>query len=91
MLQVKCCTCGYESNTVEGFLDLSLEITRAGTLEKALQRYTAAEYLDQVSLCSPTRTPDFHPWLARPSALSNGCKGSASSTPTLSMAALMAL
>jgi hypothetical protein len=46
-LQVKCCECGYESNTMEGFLDISLDITRASSLTKALARHTAAEYLDQ--------------------------------------------
>lgn len=46
-LQVKCCECGYESNTVDDFLHISLEITRAHSLTKALQRFTTGEYLDQ--------------------------------------------
>lgn len=45
-LQVKCAECGYESNTTDPFLDISLEINRAQTLEKALDRFTANEYLD---------------------------------------------
>ena len=45
--QVKCCECGYESNTVDDFLHISLEITRAHSLTKALQRFTTGEYLDQ--------------------------------------------
>ncbi|CAK0758926.1 hypothetical protein CVIRNUC_002658 [Coccomyxa viridis] len=45
--QVKCCECGYESNTVDDFLHISLEITRASSLTKALQRFTSGEYLDQ--------------------------------------------
>lgn len=43
---MKCIECGFESNTVDPFLDISLEINRASTLEKALQRYTATEYLE---------------------------------------------
>ncbi|KAK9841788.1 hypothetical protein WJX81_002879, partial [Elliptochloris bilobata] len=44
--QVKCCECGYESNTLENFLFLSLEVTRAASLERALQRFTSCETLD---------------------------------------------
>ena len=44
--QVKCTECGNESNTVDPFLDISLEINRANTLERALQRFTATEYLE---------------------------------------------
>jgi ubiquitin carboxyl-terminal hydrolase 36/42 len=43
---VKCTECGYESNTIDPFLDISLEINRAHTLDKALQRFTATEYLE---------------------------------------------
>lgn len=45
-LQVKCTECGHESNTYDVFLDLSLEINRASSLLKALQRFTSSEYLD---------------------------------------------
>lgn len=46
--QVKCLasSCNHISNTFDPILDLSLEITRASTLTKALQRFTAVEYLD---------------------------------------------
>lgn len=46
--QVKCLSakCHYVSNIFEPFLDLSLEITRASTLAKALHRFTAVEILD---------------------------------------------
>lgn len=44
--QVKCTQCGYESNTYDPFLDLSLEINHASSLEKALHRFTAGETLD---------------------------------------------
>jgi len=44
--QVKCCECGYESNTLETFLFLSLEVTRAASVERALQRFTSCETLD---------------------------------------------
>lgn len=44
--QVKCSQCGYESNTYDPFLDLSLEINHAHTIEKALKLFTAVEVLD---------------------------------------------
>ena len=46
--QVKCLNggCRHVSNTFDPFLDLSLEISRASTLAKALQRFTAVETLD---------------------------------------------
>jgi hypothetical protein len=44
--QLKCTQCDYESNTYDPFLDLSLEITRAHSVQKALQRFTAGEVLD---------------------------------------------
>ena len=46
IMQVKCTDCGYESNTFEPFLDISLEINRSNTLLKALERFTSGEYLD---------------------------------------------
>lgn len=45
-LQVKCTECGHESNTYDVFLDLSLEINKASSVQKALQRFTTSEYLD---------------------------------------------
>jgi hypothetical protein len=44
--QVKCTQCSYESNTYDPFLDLSLEITHANSVEKALHRFTTGEVLD---------------------------------------------
>lgn len=44
--QLKCTQCDYESNTYDPFLDLSLEITRAHSVQKALQRFTTGEVLD---------------------------------------------
>ena len=44
--QVKCTECGHESNTYDVFLDLSLEINKASSVQKALQRFTSSEYLD---------------------------------------------
>eukprot|EP00232_Nephroselmis_pyriformis_P018142 CAMPEP_0182895866 /NCGR_PEP_ID=MMETSP0034_2-20130328/25936_1 /TAXON_ID=156128 /ORGANISM="Nephroselmis pyriformis, Strain CCMP717" /LENGTH=402 /DNA_ID=CAMNT_0025029715 /DNA_START=59 /DNA_END=1264 /DNA_ORIENTATION=+ len=44
--QVKCMSCKYESNTFDPFLDLSLEINKASTLNKALQAFTIQEVLD---------------------------------------------
>ena len=46
LLQVKCQDCQYESNTYDPILDISLEISRAASVEKALQRYTTGEVLD---------------------------------------------
>lgn len=36
----------YESNKVDPFLDLSLEVTRAPSVRRALQHFTAPEVLD---------------------------------------------
>lgn len=36
-LQVTCMDCGYESNTFDPFLDISLEINRASSVKKALE------------------------------------------------------
>ena len=44
--QVKCTDCSYESNTYEPFLDLSLEIARADSVTKALERFTTGEVLE---------------------------------------------
>ncbi|KAL4424055.1 hypothetical protein ABPG75_001356 [Micractinium tetrahymenae] len=44
--QVKCSECGYESNTYDPCIDLSLEITRAQSVKRALERFTAGEVLD---------------------------------------------
>ncbi|KAK2077331.1 hypothetical protein QBZ16_004965 [Prototheca wickerhamii] len=43
--QVKCQSCGYESNTYEPFLELSLDIGRSTSVTRALQRFTAGETL----------------------------------------------
>lgn len=46
MEQVKCLSCGHASNTFEPFLDISLEINRAATVNLALERFTNVEFLD---------------------------------------------
>lgn len=43
--QVKCCKCGYESNTYETILDLSLEI-KGTSVHSALKNFTDPEILD---------------------------------------------
>uniref|UniRef100_A0A7N0UGV3 Ubiquitin carboxyl-terminal hydrolase n=4 Tax=Kalanchoe fedtschenkoi TaxID=63787 RepID=A0A7N0UGV3_KALFE len=44
--QVRCMQCSYCSNKYDPFLDLSLEIAKADTLQKALGHFTAKEQLD---------------------------------------------
>lgn len=44
--QVKCLSCGHASNTYDPFLDVSLEINRVTSVEKALEGFTRPEYLD---------------------------------------------
>ncbi|KAG8367586.1 hypothetical protein BUALT_Bualt16G0087400 [Buddleja alternifolia] len=44
--QVKCMQCSFCSNKFDPFLDLSLEILKADTLQKALSHFTAKEQLD---------------------------------------------
>ena len=45
-MQVKCTICSTCSNTYDPLLDLSLEINRADSLTKALNRFTAVEALE---------------------------------------------
>lgn len=44
--QVKCTQCSHCSNKYDPFLDLSLEVARADSLQKALAHFTAVEVLD---------------------------------------------
>ncbi|KAK1395874.1 Ubiquitin carboxyl-terminal hydrolase [Heracleum sosnowskyi] len=44
--QVKCMQCCYTSDKFDPFLDLSLEIVKADSLQKALTHFTAKEFLD---------------------------------------------
>ncbi|CAJ2649580.1 unnamed protein product [Trifolium pratense] len=44
--QVKCRQCSFSSNKFDPFLDLSLEILKANSLQKALANFTASELLD---------------------------------------------
>ncbi|KAG0257866.1 Ubiquitin carboxyl-terminal hydrolase 36 [Mortierella polycephala] len=45
--QVKCMKCGYESNTFETYLDLSLDIRGAESVQRALRDYTKPEVLSK--------------------------------------------
>jgi ubiquitin carboxyl-terminal hydrolase 36/42 len=45
-VQITCDGVDYTSSTFDPFLDLSLEITKAHSLTRALQHFTAAEVLD---------------------------------------------
>ncbi|KAL1817711.1 ubiquitin carboxyl-terminal hydrolase 23 isoform X1 [Daucus carota subsp. sativus] len=44
--QVKCMQCSYTSDKFDPFLDLSLEIVKADSLQRALTHFTAKEFLD---------------------------------------------
>ena len=60
--QVQCQVCGYESNTYDQYLDLSLEVDRCSSVVTALKHFTAAERLDMQNLykckrCAPKRVP----------------------------------
>ncbi|RWV91864.1 hypothetical protein GW17_00045811 [Ensete ventricosum] len=44
--QVKCTQCSYSSSKFDPFVDLSLEIAKADSLQKALTHFTAVEQLD---------------------------------------------
>ena len=44
--QVRCLKCGYNSNTYDAFLDLSLEVSDVSSVQKALQSFTRPERLD---------------------------------------------
>lgn len=46
LIQVQCEQCLHCSNKVDPFLDLSLDISKADSLQRALLRFTAAEHLD---------------------------------------------
>ena len=48
IFQVKCVQCSFCSNKFDPFLDLSLEINKAESLNKALSHFNAKEYLDGV-------------------------------------------
>ncbi|CAK9021553.1 unnamed protein product [Durusdinium trenchii] len=43
--QVLCLKCKYASNTFDPFMDISLEVSKASTLEKALDAFTTSEQL----------------------------------------------
>ena len=44
--QVVCKTCGRKSDTFDSFMDLSLDVARAKSVEQALKNYVAMEVLD---------------------------------------------
>lgn len=43
--QVKCMRCGYESNTFETYLDMSLDIRGAESVQKSLREFTRPDIL----------------------------------------------
>lgn len=45
--QVKCLRCGYESNTFETYLDVSLDIRGADSVQRAFRDYTKPETLSK--------------------------------------------
>jgi ubiquitin carboxyl-terminal hydrolase 36/42 len=44
--QVKCLSCGTESNKVDEIMDISLDVLHSNSLKDALQRYFQSELLD---------------------------------------------
>lgn len=44
--QVVCKTCGRKSDTFDSFMDLSLDVARAKSVQSALKNYVAVEVLD---------------------------------------------
>ena len=44
--EVKCLSCGHPSRKRDPCMDISLEINRAGSLQRALEQFTAPEYLE---------------------------------------------
>ncbi|KAL2472764.1 Ubiquitin carboxyl-terminal hydrolase 25 [Forsythia ovata] len=44
--QVKCLSCGAESNKVDDIMDISLDVLQSGSLKEALQRFFQPEVLD---------------------------------------------
>merc|ERR1719319_859079 len=44
--QIKCCKCGYESNTYDSILDISLEI-KGPSVRSAFKHFTDPEILDE--------------------------------------------
>ena len=46
IVQVKCAQCSHCSDKFDPFLDLSLDISKADSLQRALSRFTADELLD---------------------------------------------
>ena len=46
IFQVKCAQCSHCSDKFDPFLDLSLDISKADSLQRALSRFTAVELLD---------------------------------------------
>ena len=63
--QVKCGSCGAESNTLDPFLDLSLELLGCTSVAAALRKFSAAESLaganaykcEKCKRCAPLLAP----------------------------------
>ncbi len=58
--QIKCACCGRDSNTYDPFLDLSLEIVKAPSVDRALARFCATEVLDGDNKCAPPHARRLH-------------------------------
>lgn len=54
-MQIKCEGVDYTSSTYDPFLDLSLEINKASSLQRALNHFTAPEILDGDNRLAPIR------------------------------------
>jgi ubiquitin carboxyl-terminal hydrolase 36/42 len=63
--QVKCLRCGYESNTYDPFLDVSLELPRVNSVSAAMSLFTEEERLDGENRYQCARCNGLRPALKR--------------------------
>ncbi|KAL5063301.1 hypothetical protein RYX36_025038 [Vicia faba] len=50
--QLRCCCCGFSSDTVDPILDLGLAVDHVSTVERALDAYFMVEKMDRMFKCS---------------------------------------
>ncbi|XP_058746189.1 uncharacterized protein LOC131619064 [Vicia villosa] len=50
--QLRCCSCGFSSNTVDPILDLGLAVENVSTIQRALDAYIMVENMGEMLKCS---------------------------------------